>query len=566
MTPMTRTTRTRVAVAVMTVSATAVMIALAFVRPWGGGAYDVDVVDVIVRDWSYETTANAEPTLAVDQTNPDLIAVTAIDIGAGGDRPPFCPIADDASFAQSDSGGVLISTDGGITWSLRCVLPTFPDHVTQGGDVKTRYASPLDATLGFASKDHELIGAYISPLNTITGRVAISRQAGWIDPDVVNVWSPSPGGMGTADQPQLAVAPKGPRMQFVVGAITHDEDECPNGSVIWNVDRDTQRPVVSCVNERPSESYWSFVRAAIHASGKMYVAVIRAHSVGSTYDLVLLSGRVGTDGVASFADLSDGGNGNGCGMESVAKGNRLRCNVTYNTAYCPAGKSRVGSEEFALDVDPRNAAHVYIAYGELTGTSFNTIHLAETTDGGKTLSAPFFDVDNAINPAVAIDENGRAALLFQQVVTNPGDGSQWWSTRIRIFDATHSKWTDIVLSVHPVDEPAFTCSEYDTFLGDFIALRAVGSSFYGVFSADNNPYWHPAARYLRDLDVSGGVRSLPATVSPSTDPFFFKISPREVPLIFAPWSQQKMPPYPDDPRIPLAIRKILGTGPWPHQP
>ncbi|HEY5491782.1 MAG TPA: hypothetical protein VIK25_11375, partial [Gemmatimonadaceae bacterium] len=106
-----------------------------------------------------------------------------------------------------------------------------------------------------------------------------------------------------------------------------------------------------------------------------------------------------------------------------------------------------------------------------------------------------------------------------------------------------------------------------TFLGDYIALRAVESSFYGVFSADNNPYWHPTARYLRDLDVSGGVRKLPAAVSPSIDPFFFKISPREVSFIVTPWNQTKMPDFlPDDPRIPLAIRKIPGTGPSPRQP
>lgn len=561
-------TRARVALAVLTVSAAVVMISVVFVRP-SAGAYDVDVVDVIVRDWSDETTANPEPTLAVDQARPDLIAVSAFGIGAGADRPPFCPIAADASLPQSDSGGVVISTDGGLTWSLRCVLPTLPDHWTQGGVLMTGYTPPVDATLGFAPKTHELIGAYVSPPASLTGRVAISRQSGWIDPDVVNVrwWDLRPQGMGTADQPQLAVAPYGTDAQFVIGTVTHDDDVCANGGVIWHIDKFTLRPRVSCVNDRASDGWHSYVRAAIHASGQMYAAVIRAYQRGSTYDLVLLKGRVGPDGVASFAELSDGGSGSDCGMAPIGQGNRLRCKVRYNTDNCPPGKSRVGSEEFALDVDPRNAAHVFIAYGERTGTSFNTIHLAETTDGGMTLSPSFFDVDDAINPAVAVDRNGRAALLFQQVVTNPDDGSQWWSTRIRIFDATHSKWTDIVLSVHPVDEPAFTCSDYDTFLGDYIALRAVESSFYGVFSADNNPYWHPTARYLRDLDVSGGVRKLPAAVSPSIDPFFFKISPREVPFIVTPWNQTKMPAFlPDDPRIPLAIRKIPGTGPSPRQP
>jgi len=252
-----------------------------------------------------------------------------------------------------------------------------------------------------------------------------------------------------------------------------------------------------------------FVRATIHSSGRLYAALIRARAGASKYDLVLLSGKGRGQRSATFSGLADLGSGEGCGTDAVTLGNRLRCNVPYNTDPCPVGKNQLGSEEFSLAVDPRNASHVFIAYGEQTGTSFNTIHLAETTDGGKTLSAPFFDVDDAINPAVAVDEQGRAALLFQQVVTNPEDDSQWWSTRIRIFGATHAQWTDIILSVHPVDEPEYSCSSVTRSLATTSDCEP-WEHFYGVFSADNNPYWHPTARYLRDLDVSGGVRSLPA--------------------------------------------------------
>jgi len=95
-----------------------------------------------------------------------------------------------------------------------------------------------DATLGFASKEHSLIGAYISPVDwsksppLAVGRVAISRSPGAVRSRRRQraVVEPHAGRDGSTDQPQLAVAPRGRSSQFVVGATTHDTASVPTAA------------------------------------------------------------------------------------------------------------------------------------------------------------------------------------------------------------------------------------------------------------------------------------------------------------------------------------------------
>jgi hypothetical protein len=103
--------------------------------------------------------------------------------------------------------------------------------------------------------------------------------------------------------------------------------------------------------------------------------------------------------------------------------------------------------------------------------------------------------------------------------------NQRWVTHLR-RSADGVNWDDLVLSTAPASVPAKT---FDPYLGDYDHLVAVGSDFYGIFSANNTPdqaNFPNGVVYQRNVDFA--TRRLLAldgttSVAPSIDPFFFKV-------------------------------------------
>jgi hypothetical protein len=99
-------------------------------------------------------------------------------------------------------------------------------------------------------------------------------------------------------------------------------------------------------------------------------------------------------------------------------------------------------------------------------------------------------------------------------------------------------------------------------LGDYTDLVAVGSTFYGVFSALNipdNANFPQGVSYLRNADfTTHQLRNMAntANVTPSIDPFFFRISPRYFILNFCDL-------HPDICRLIRIDRSIIQFPPYP---
>src|ERR1051325_6693137 len=123
--------------------------------------YWIDVVDVLDSGWLYEEDENPEPTVAVNPLNTDEIVVRSQNHAAS-----TCGDGDDL-------GGVSISLDGGLTWTMRCVLPMFDPNAPSIG----YYSIAGDMTMKFTGDSSQLIATYIAP--TTSSTIRVQSITGW---------------------------------------------------------------------------------------------------------------------------------------------------------------------------------------------------------------------------------------------------------------------------------------------------------------------------------------------------------------------------------------------------
>ena len=261
------------------------------------------------------------------------------------------------------------------------------------------------------------------------------------------------------------------------------------------------------------------VRAAVHADGTVYAAFQRwtafnATTNAVTADIVVVRDDDWARGSSPFEALVDSGD--------AIVGQRVATGISYVFGAI-AGQERVGSC-VSIAVDPLASGTVYIAWGDLQAGMF-TLHVRRSTDRGQTWSGDLLTVNNATNPALAVNDAGELGFLCQQLTgTAP---NQRWQTHWRRSVNGGANWADTTLADTPANAPASTFLPY---LGDYIGLQAVGSVFYGAFSANNTPdnnnfpqgvqYQRPANFTNQTLDDGAGT-----AVAASIDPFFVKITP-----------------------------------------
>ncbi len=495
--------------------------------------YDQTIVDVIVADWSSDTTQHAEPNIAVDWQSPGTIAVSALFLGTGQDD----------GFCRRDLSAMVMSFDGGDTWSLRCQLPLRPSSGTDNDGPWTRWYPAGDVSLDFSGDGTLLYGSYISPEsdpNYAVGRVV--EITNWKDAATTKTTDLTPsGGIVDIDLPYTAALHAPGQTGLIVGGILFSgmgtSDGCGNGMVWWWAG--TQPEAARCVAMRDNNkgAYDESVRPVVHNSGKAYAAFFRPvpKKLGK-YDLVLVGGTLSANGSFPLGGLSEtppgtsSGTGDSCGKGAGTDGKLgvrlVRCttipeDIENEPVRRPMGQQVRGSDQIALAVHPDDPGIVYIAYADKPGAALMTLHLVVSKDGGKSIGRDLHTVDNALNPAVAVDSRGRVALLYQKYVKN---GSHtYWETRITISNEDQTRWRNILLSQTPADTPVF---QYDPYIGDFVDLAVVDETFYGVFCANNDPKFHKSVKYLRDVTTGpNGTRTLAGGVPVSIDPFFFKLVP-----------------------------------------
>jgi hypothetical protein len=449
----------------------------------------VTVVNMIPRSLSGEHSQDSEPNIAVNPQNMREIVGTAFTASPVGGT--FAPI--------------YVTTDGGMTWSLRNVVPGNGSFGT--GDI----------TVGFSSTDGVL---YAGTLNGSTGRLNILRTTSFTSMTPMDVLVDR----ASEDQPWViagtVVVSGTPRDRVFVGNNNFGQPAGQTATVDVSQSARTAAAPAGFAARRIERRTTSGqdgppIRLALHPDGTVYAAFHRwVTRSGSDVDLDIVMCRDDAWGAGTnpFDDLIDAGDG--LVGQRVATGRFIRFNAVM-------GQERLGAD-LAVAVDPNNSSSVWVAWcdrvGGATGTDW-TIHLRHSTDRGQTWSADLRTVTNAKNPSVAVSDRGVVGFLFQAFT-----GTRWVTQFETTADAFATAPAATVLHTAPSTTPA---RQFFPYIGDYVRVLSVGADFYGVFSANNTPdaaNFPNSVVYQRNADwVTRTLLDVDNTtvVDPSIDPFFF---------------------------------------------
>src|SRR5205814_5753213 len=151
-----------------------------------------------------------------------------------------------------------------------------------------------------------------------------------------------------------------------------------------------------------------------------------------------------------------------------------------NPTHCPQrinclGSNRLIGSHLSIAVDPNNAAVVYVAWADKIGGVY-TLHVQKSSDSGQSWpNKDLITVSNAINPALAVNTNGKIGFLYQQMILFSGDNR--WETHLRRFADGDISWSDDILSTF-IESSIRLDPNLDVYLGDYLHLMAIGKDFY----------------------------------------------------------------------------------------
>jgi hypothetical protein len=419
--------------------------------------------------------------------------------------------------AGSGNAPIFVSTDGGTTWALNTSVPS----VVSTHDITLKFAGTsnrLFTTILDAGGPFEVHRATAFPPASMTPLESRTNE------DQPYVQSTTV--MGGADTGKDRV---------YIGVNDFNATGGKTATIEQTLDGGAAAPTFSSIRVEKRTTMGQNgpqVRPAIHADGTVYAAFYRWISSTGNFglntlvitnaDLIVVRDDNWGIGGSPFTALTDTSDG--------LAGRRVATGLTFpfnQTGVAANGQERWGGD-ISIAVDPRDSKTVYVAYATLVSTVY-TLNLVRSTDRGVTWSAtPLLSISSAKNPAVAVNSLGKIGLVYQQIT---GSGTtQRWQTHFRT-SINGTTWTDAVLCTALSQSPVRTFSPY---IGDYLHMMAVGKDFYGIFSASNLPdlaNFPQGVSYQRNHDFPNkklfaldGV----TLVSPSIDPFFFKVTEIDV--------------------------------------
>src|SRR5262249_6375316 len=138
--------------------------------------------------------------------------------------------------------------------------------------------------------------------------------------------------------------------------------------------------------------------------------------------------------------------------------------------------------DLSIAVDPVDSNTVWVAWcdrvGGAAGTDW-TLHVSRSTDRGQTWSADLRTITNAKNPALAVNTDRLLALAYQLFT-----GTTWSTRRELPSRAWASALTPLFLHAA---QPPIPAASFLPYIGDYIRMLSIGTSFYGVFCGNNTP-------------------------------------------------------------------------------
>jgi FG-GAP-like repeat len=271
----------------------------------------------------------------------------------------------------------------------------------------------------------------------------------------------------------------------------------------------------------------------VYAIFNRYGSVVESDANGERFNSQIVVVRSDNGGADDFKALGTSGNGN-----AVTIATPISIFTDDENTHLTLGQERIGSD-IAIAVDPNNANHVVVAYGDAPGPNdagIAQLVLKESTDGGATWSQEKYRTPSSVRsalPGLAILPNGAIGLLYASYDPATNVLSQHLLTTTDDFATTN----DITLARQTNSLP--TANGDDPYIGDFFDLTSRGNTFYGIFSASNADDGTNAqfqnVTFNRDFTGTPGTSSFRLTdatgnaIPFSIDPFFFSY-----PVLIAP--------------------------------
>jgi hypothetical protein len=497
---------------------TAAAAAVAAAAPSG-----VLVVNMIPQSMSGESNQDSEPNLAVNPANPLQMAASA-----------FTP----NPMGEGSNAPIFVSDDGGKTWSLNAIVPS--DRATADITLRfstasgTLYAGIIPLPIDFDEFDGHPIA-----------RLKVLRTKDFLGTDTMTELV-SREGQGL-DQPyiQAATVTAGGAAKDVVVVGDNDFNQ-PNGRTATfdlSGNAGTANPSfkIAGIDARdPAGQDAPSIRPTIHQEGQVYGAFLHQTAGVSPenfrYDIVVVrDGNFGAGG-SPFEALTDPDDG--LPGRRVVQNRLIPFLPPQDGSVGPLGQERVGSH-LSICVDPRpgQSGTVYVAWADLVGPDQYTLHVRRSTDSGETWSPrDLLTIPHAVNPALAINSNGKIGFLYQHLsgtvnFGGPVNSTNRWETHLR-QSTDGISWDDLVLATVPADRPIARNARGNPqlpYLGDYVHLLTIGKDFFGVFSANNTPNMRnfpSGVMYQRNADFTNmQLLDLDGTtpVDISIDPFFFNV-------------------------------------------
>ena len=456
---------------------TEAVIALVSMAPAARAAV-INVVDVIPNSDSSETFQNSEPSLGVNPLDPSQMIA-----GTFGSGTPY-----------------FKSINGGAIWSDYGNLSTVDKSIAWRQDG----VAGLTATLAFTGVGNN------TQISTFSGTVAGSNFGA-----PINVFNPAQ----FLDQPWIRTGPSGQTYETynhlgnTGGRTASIRVSSDNGATFATpITLETVNPAAG--QDAPS------VRQAANGS-TVYAAFTRWGTPSAVTGGTLFPGSQ----VVVVKSTNSGGSFSTGASAATTTGYFANASNTPVTL----GQERTSSD-LAIAVDPNNANHVVVVYGNVPGPGQLQLNVVESTDGGMTWSASKFttplNVRSAL-PGVSILANGDVGLLYAQYDFVTNQLSQHLLTTSDDFVTT----SDTLLGAQSNASPGI---QFHPYLGDFYDLTSVDDTLYGIFSASNADNGilasYPDATFQRDFTGIVGSASFQLTslngapVPFSIDPFFFSVN------------------------------------------
>jgi hypothetical protein len=483
-------------------------------------AQTVKVVDLIPQKNSNEANDDREPNIAVNPANPLQIAASA-----------FTP---DSSGA-TNLVPIFLSQDGGQTWTESSIIPVNANNNCPG---------TCDITMRFAGASSILyVGWLDGDLSVFPPTIEFNLgRASSFPPASITVLENIPESTSFRDQPYVQATtvmgdPAGGTGNDRVYVGSNDSSKNPKGATLdQSLDVATAAPPAglsadllevrtTCGFDGPP------IRPAMHPDGTVYALIsswTTCSFTATVADTVLTrDDSWGRNGYSALLDSGDGKAG-----VKVAPGISIPFNKT--SGYADLGSERIGSM-LSIALDPRNSQIVYVAWGTGTSGTNYSLNVARSGSGGASGSwTTVFTVNNATNPALAVNIRGVVGVLYQQLVTpgtcnGKGTATACWETHLQTSSNFGNNWSDLTLG----NLPDLAAGGGQPTIGDYDHLLTVGKDFYGIFSGYNayatstTTNFPQGVSFQRFTDNAGNYFADSAhtmAIGNSIDPFFFQVS------------------------------------------